>query len=107
MVVVNGMGPLPNAPDHRGIVSCSGCLFYRERAGVLEKIGQCRRYPPVLLPNPRHLGGPMHHAPNVTPRDWCGEFTPRELAPKLKPRPPLARAWHRLMLLLDPFPKRF
>lgn len=107
MAAVKPMTPMPNAPGHRGVVSCEGCLFYLERAGVLEKIGECRRYPPVLLPNPRHIGGPTHHAPNVTPRHWCGEFTPREPAPKPRPRPLPARLWHRLMLLLDPFPKRF
>ncbi len=73
--------------------SCRDCVFYaahRERLDDAQ--GECRRVPQPYPCYPDH---------------WCGELVPIGPAPRRSFGDLLARLWHRLIYVLDPFPRRF
>jgi hypothetical protein len=59
-------------------VQCQNCRFYEAMTGQLEGKGQCRRFPPVLLPSEKpdevNLAFRAGLWPMIVPGAWCGEF---------------------------------
>lgn len=58
--------------------TCSGCDHWDEKGAKALERRQCRRYPPVLVPDPQKTGKEVRPWwPETYPEQWCGEFKHR------------------------------
>jgi hypothetical protein len=61
---------------------CNNCIFweyYEERFAVDDE-GNCKRFPPVLVPLRNGDGAWTERVPKTEANDWCGEFRPSKNA---------------------------
>ena len=56
-----------STPEH-----CSKCRFFSKR--YTDHRGDCRRYPPTVLPLTDLIVNFKQKHPQMQPDDWCGEF---------------------------------
>lgn len=70
-------GPMDTPPG------CASCAFWLEQISAADEIrwGQCRRYPPTMIPTTNEdtgeAGSDAAHPPTY-PDSWCGEWRPKQ-----------------------------
>lgn len=65
-------------------MNCRDCKYWEEQVGFVEtqqgptRVGQCLRFPPLILPTMTAKGPVAGSAwPTSPAMGWCGELTPK------------------------------